>query len=70
MVSKESFQKIEPSGSRVFYSKNTDNIDKDQFVAIHYPKRHQRFWINPGDYWSFASITHMDPLTELHYVLF
>jgi ATP-dependent Clp protease ATP-binding subunit ClpX len=31
-------------------------------VAIHYPKRHQRFWIDSGDYWSFASIDTMDPL--------
>jgi ATP-dependent Clp protease ATP-binding subunit ClpX len=37
MVSKESFQKIEPSGSRVFYSKNTD-IDKDNLLQYIIPK--------------------------------
>jgi ATP-dependent Clp protease ATP-binding subunit ClpX len=34
MVSKESFQKIEPSGSRYSTSKNTDNIDKDLLQYI------------------------------------
>jgi hypothetical protein len=38
MESKESFQKIEPSGSRYSTSKNTDNIDKDNLLQYIIPK--------------------------------
>jgi ATP-dependent Clp protease ATP-binding subunit ClpX len=48
MVSKESFQKIEPSGSGVFYSKNTDNIDKDNLLQYIIPKDIKDFGLIPG----------------------
>jgi ATP-dependent protease Clp ATPase subunit len=47
MESKESFQKIEPSGSRYSTSKNTDNIDKDNLLQYIIPKDIKDFGLIP-----------------------
>jgi ATP-dependent Clp protease ATP-binding subunit ClpX len=59
---KESFQKIEPSGSGVFYSKNTDNIDKDNLLQYIIPKDIKDFGLIPEIIGRLPVLTHMDLL--------